>query len=164
MKKALFAGSFDPPTLGHLNIITRALALCDELYIAVAQNEDKKGKELFSFEERKQLLFTLTEDIPSTKVVIIEHLVSSYAKKEGIDFLIRSLRTSSELLYEKTLAEKNKSLTGIETVFLFAEDPFAKLSSSEVRKALRGKKNISHILPISIEKLARDFLTKKTTA
>jgi pantetheine-phosphate adenylyltransferase len=50
MKKALFAGSFDPPTLGHLNIITRALALCDELYIALAQNEEKKGKELFSFE------------------------------------------------------------------------------------------------------------------
>lgn len=160
MKKALLAGSFDPPTTGHLNIITRASALCDYIYIGLAINEEKKGCELFSLQERLMMLSRLTSKTPHTELVYIKGQVADFVMEYSIDFLIRGLRKDKDYIYEKKMAQQNKALSKVDTVFLFAEEPYLDVSSSAFRSTSNDSYNFS-LIPSSIEEMARTFLTQK---
>lgn len=151
MKRALFAGTFDPPTLGHLDVIQRAALLCDELWIGIASNPQKE-KYLFSLEERKEMLKTITSSIPNIKIVHFAELVIEYAKKQGMSFLIRGLRTFSDYEYEFSMALINRKLSGIDTAFLMADPHHAHIRSSFLRELGAHGTHLQDFVPASIEK------------
>jgi pantetheine-phosphate adenylyltransferase len=133
MKTALFAGSFDPPTLGHADIIFRAAKLYDKLYVGLAGNSEKK-KGLYNLEERRKMLERLVVDQKNIEVVSISGLVADYVKTNSVHVLVRALRTTADIEHEFTMAAANKQMVGIETVFLMADPCYAHLSSTLVRE------------------------------
>ena len=149
-KKALLPGTFDPPTLGHLDLIRRAASLCDVLYIAIAQNNDKKPS-LFSTEERQALLKVIIRDIPQIEVVLLNGLVVDFAKKHQITFLVRGLRNLSDFEYESQMAFANHKMVGIETVFLIANEKYARLSSTLIREIASHGRRLQDFIPAEIE-------------
>ena len=115
-KKALFPGTFDPPTLGHLNIIERASKLFDIVVVGIFVNVNK-GSQLFSEEERLTLLQEVTKPFTNVQVVAFHGLVADFVKKNNIRVIIRGLRTSNNFDYEVQMAQANKKLSGVETLF-----------------------------------------------
>jgi pantetheine-phosphate adenylyltransferase len=132
MKKGLFPGSFDPPTLGHLDLIERAATLCEELWVGLAVNSAKKP--LLAMSEKQEMLELLTQHFPHVKVVAIKGLVVDFARENGIDFLVRGLRSYADLYHELQLAVMNRELSGIETIFLPGKPQFSHFSSSLIRE------------------------------
>lgn len=150
MKKALFAGTFDPPTLGHLNIIKRANALCDRLYVGIGENP-KKNHPLFSLEERMEMLTKITAHLPYVEVVSFSTLVTEFAKEHQIDFLLRGLRGVSDLNWELQMAFANRKLSGIETLYLMADENVAHISSTLIREIGSYGVRLHHFIPDEIE-------------
>ncbi|MCE1196741.1 pantetheine-phosphate adenylyltransferase [bacterium] len=151
--KAVFAGSFDPPTLGHLDIIARAAPLFSELRVLVGRNLAKEP--LLPVEERVALLARLAADAGLANVVIEawDGLVAEYAKAKGCDALLRSIRNMGEIPYEQMMATYNRRLLGgVETVFLFARPEFVDISSSAVRELVAWKRLPRGIVPELVEK------------
>ena len=148
MTKALYVGSFDPYTLGHENIAKKAAALFDHLTIGIASNIRKKC--FFSPTERKKM-------IPDFPVVIIKGLVADYVKKEKIDVLVRGLRNSMDLSEEIALAEINKKLCGVETIYLFSDLPYKEIHSKQIQELLYYNQDVSDFVP----KKTNQFLKKK---
>ena len=142
---ALFPGSFDPFTLGHADIVKRALNLFDEVVIAVCYNENKVG--WMPVEERLSTIRRLYADEPRVTVESYTGLTVDFAKKHGITAIIRGVRTTADFEYEVQLADVNRQLTGIETIFLPASPQFASLSSSIVRELAHFGRDISTFLP-----------------
>lgn len=133
MYKALFPGTFDPPTLGHLDIIKRASKLCDELYIGIAENTTKR-KNVFNESERKALLLKLCASYPNVKIVTFSGLVVEFAKKKKIDYLIRGVRSVADFEYESQMASANHMMAGLETIFLSASPQYVHFSSTLIRE------------------------------
>ena len=132
MTVAIYPGTFDPVTLGHLDILERALGLFDEIIIAVATESTKQS--LFTVEERTNLLRIVTADLPRVRVDTFEGLTINYAKQVGAKALIRGLRAMSDFEFEFQLALMNKKLdTSIETVFLMTKSEFSFISSSAIK-------------------------------
>lgn len=145
-KKALFAGSFDPFTKGHQNIVDRALqSVADEVVIAIGINRDKHST--FSCEERLQAIRKLYKDNPNVQVDTYEGLTTDYAQRIGADFLLRGVRSVKDFEFERDIAEVNKRLTGIETVLLFTAPEYACISSSVVRELMSHNTNFNDFLP-----------------
>jgi pantetheine-phosphate adenylyltransferase len=144
--RLLFAGTFDPPSLGHLDLIERGIKLCDELYVGIANNPAKKP--LFTVDERKKMLQALTK----AKVVVFSGLVVDFAKKNKITCLLRGLRSFADLDRELQMAQMNRELTGIETLILPADPRYAHISSSLIRELASNKARLSRLVPASIEK------------
>ena len=142
---ALFPGSFDPFTLGHADIVKRALNLFDEVVIAVGYNENKVG--WMPVEERLSTIRRLYAEEPRVIVESYTGLTVDFAKKHGITAIIRGVRTTADFEYEVQLADVNRQLTGIETIFLPASPQFASLSSSIVRELAHFGRDISTFLP-----------------
>ncbi len=117
LKKAIVTGSFDPPTLGHLNIIERARQVAPDLTIGIGKSSAKEP--LLPIEERAQILRKLT----GLPVAIIPGLVSDYVKQERYQLIIRGIRHGSDFDYENSMARINKELSGVETLFLLSELP-----------------------------------------
>ena len=135
LKKAICAGSFDPPTFGHLNIIERGLKLFDELIVAVAVNTSKKP--ILSAEERVELLQQLLRDQPKVRVTSFEGLLVEFAKDQGAHTLLRGIRNMSDYEYESQMALINKALhPDIETVFMMTEGKYSHLSSTFIKEIL----------------------------
>lgn len=135
MSKAIFAGSFDPITKGHVDIICRAAALFDEVFVAVCCNTEKRGG-MFSSEERLALINAAVSNIPckdKVSVGICEGLLAEYAQKLGADTVVRGARTGSEYEAEASLAEINRELSGIETVIFPARPELSHMSSTFAR-------------------------------
>ena len=149
MKVALFPGTFDPPTLGHLDLIQRGIPLCDKLYIGIGINTAKKG-ELFSIDERLEMVTLLTRSFPSVEVLPFSTLAIECAKKIKASFLIRGLRSFSDFESEKTMAFANKKL-GIETVFLISAEKHAHISSTLIREIGQFKGRLLDYIPPEIE-------------
>lgn len=146
MRKGIYPGSFDPVTLGHLDIIRRASELVDELVIAVLRNNAKKG--LFSVEERIGFLERVTEGIPNIRVISFDGLLVDCAVEYGTRTIIRGLRAVTDFEYELQLAQTNKRLRpDIDTVFLTTNVEYAYLSSSVVREIAGYGGDISHFVP-----------------
>ncbi|WP_447361388.1 pantetheine-phosphate adenylyltransferase [Enterococcus faecalis] len=146
-KIALFPGSFDPMTNGHLNLIERSAKLFDEVIIGVFINTSKQT--LFTPEEKKYLIKEATKEMPNVRVIMQEtQLTVESAKSLGANFLIRGIRNVKDYEYEKDIAKMNQHLAPeIETVFLLAEEPYAHVSSSLLKEVLRFGGDVSDYLP-----------------
>ncbi len=148
MKRAVFPGSFDPITLGHLDIINRALPLFDEIIIAIGINADKKY--MFSLEDRKKHLKATFVNQPKIKVAIYSGLTVDFCKKESAGFILRGLRNSNDFIYEQSIAQTNSSLAEIESVFLVCSPHVSNISSSIVRDVIRNGGDYRKMVPRSV--------------
>lgn len=153
--RAIFAGSFDPITNGHLDIICRASKIFDELQIGVLHNPNKKG--LFSFEERVKLIEACTKHLENTKVVSFDGLLVNYCEANGIDTLVRGVRSGSDVEYELQMAHMNKELNpNIETVILPTTTKYSFISSSLIKEVLTFDADIKNLVPKEVlEELKR---------
>lgn len=143
---AIFAGSFDPITKGHENIVRRALPLFDKIIVAVGQNADKKN--LFSVEERVDFIKKTFADTPKIAVETYEGLTVDFCKKHNANFLLRGLRNASDFEFERDIASFNKKLSpNLETIFMLTEPEYSHISSSVVREVLRYGGDVSAFLP-----------------
>lgn len=143
--KVLFPGSFDPFTLGHADVVKRALGIFDEIVIAVGYNENKTG--WMPVEERVNSIRKLYADEPRVIVESYTGLTVDYAKERGITTIIRGVRTTADFEFEMQLADVNRQLTGIETVLFPASPQLASLTSSVVRELAHFGRDISTFLP-----------------
>lgn len=146
MRKALFTGTFDPYTIGHDSIVQRALSFMDEIVIAVVERNVRK-QTLFSTEQRVRMIQDLYADEPRITVLPYGNLAVDFAKEQGAQFIIRGVRSTTDFVYEKELAEINKRLSGIETILLLTEPELACVSSSTVRELLSYGKDVTAFLP-----------------
>ena len=148
MKKAIFPGSFDPVTLGHLDIIERGVKLFDELIIAIGVNADKKY--MFSLEERKKFIEDSFKDEPKIKVVTYKGLTVDFCLKNNVDFILRGLRNPADFEFEKAIAHTNRDLAPIETVFLLTAAKTSYISSSIVRDVIRNDGDYTKLVPETV--------------
>lgn len=144
----VFAGSFDPITFGHVDIINRCLDIVDTLVIAIGAQHSKTA--LFTPDERLALI---AETVKSDrlKLVTFDGLLVDEAKRHNANFLIRSIRNGQDFEYEKTMATMNAELSGIETINLFANPQFSHISSSIVRQIANMSGDISKFVPANVE-------------
>lgn len=148
MKRGLFAGTFDPPTIGHQDIIERASKLCDELYVGLATNSLKKP--FYSLEKRKRMLEKIFSHVPKVKLVTIPAMVSDFAKANEISIFIRSLRPGYDLSSEFAMAAANKKMSGIETLFLLSDPSLAHISSTLAKEIIFVGGNPKEFVPHAI--------------
>ena len=148
MKKAVFPGSFDPLTLGHTDIIDRALPLFDKIIIAIGTNSTKKY--MFSLEDRKKFIEKTFANNPKIVVDTYEGLTIDYCKKIGSDFILRGLRNPADFEFEKAIAHTNRRISKIETVFLLTSANTSFISSSIVRDLLQHHGDVSLLVPEAV--------------
>ncbi|KIM05183.1 MAG: phosphopantetheine adenylyltransferase [Sulfurovum sp. AS07-7] len=148
-KEAIYSGTFDPITNGHMDIIKRACKIFDKVVIAVALNSAKKP--MFDLEKRIQLVKMATKNYPKIEVIGFESLLVDLSDKLGIDTIIRGLRAVSDFEYELQMGYANASLKKeIETIYLMPSLQYAFISSSIVRSLLDFNGAISHLVPAEI--------------
>jgi len=148
MKKAVFPGSFDPLTLGHCDIINKSLDLFDEIIIAIGENSDKKN--MFSMDDRKKFIHDEFKNQEKLKILTYDGLTVNFCKKINANFIVRGLRNPADFEFEKTIAQTNKKLTGIETVFFLTSSETAYISSSIVREIINNKGDYTKLVPSSV--------------
>lgn len=150
MKKAVFPGSFDPITSGHVDIVLRAVPLFDEIIIAVGINSQKTN--LFTLEQRMAWLEKVFENEPTVKIDSYEGLTAHYCTKIKANYMLRGLRNASDFDYEKTISQLNSIVgDGLETLFLISRPAFSHISSTIVREIIKGKGDASPFLPPEIK-------------
>lgn len=148
---AIFPASFDPVTNGHLDLVTRARAVFDDLIVAVAENPDKRG--LFSVEERLEMLEAVIGREPGVRIVSFEGLLVDYAQKVGARVLIRGLRAVVDFEYEFEMALMNKHLyPDIETLFMMTSQEYFYVSASRVKELVRFGGNVDDFVPPLVAK------------
>ena len=158
MKAAIYPGSFDPVTYGHLDVIRRAANIFDELTVSVLNNVGKSA--LFSVEERVKMLEEATKDIPNVRVDSFSGLTIDYAKKKDVHVVIRGLRAITDFEYELQIAQTNHKLSGgeVDTMFLTTALEYAYLSSSGVKEIAKFAGDVSMCVPEHVAKeLYRKF-------
>ena len=148
MKKAIFPGSFDPITLGHFDIIKRAISLFDEIVIAIGVNSEKKY--MFTLEERKQFIEETFKDEPTVSVITYEGLTIDLCHKLNANFILRGLRNPADFEFEKAIAHTNRRLSKIETVFLLTAADTSYISSSIVRDVIRNGGEYELLVPKAV--------------
>ena len=148
MRKAIFPGSFDPITLGHKDIINRALPLFDEIVIAIGVNADKKY--MFSLEERKRFIEETFKNEPKISVITYEGLTIDLCHKINANFILRGLRNPADFEFEKAIAHTNRRLSKIETVFLLTAAKTSYISSSIVRDVIRNHGEYKLLVPEAV--------------
>jgi pantetheine-phosphate adenylyltransferase len=155
MKTAIFAGTFDPPTYGHINIIERAKNIFEELHVVVALNKGKNC--MFTSDERLDMLQQLTKQWSNVKVSIWDKLIVDYAKKSDAKILVRGVRNISDFSYEFDLALMNRGLAvDIETVFIPTDPKYFILSSSSIKElALFGGDISTMVPPLVLEQVSK---------
>lgn len=150
MKIAVFPGSFDPITVGHVDLVTRALPLFDKIVVSLGINTQKKY--LFSEKTRLDWLEKVFESESKVEVGHFENLTANYCKKIGAKYLIRGLRNSSDFDYEKTISQLNHIVgDGLETVFFISPPEYSHISSTIVREIIKGGGDASQFLPPAID-------------
>ncbi|MGL5355889.1 MAG: pantetheine-phosphate adenylyltransferase [Cetobacterium sp.] len=158
MKLALYSGTFDPITKGHIEIIKRASRMCDKLVVAVLNNSSKKT--LFTLEERKEMVETVLKDIKNIEVIEYTGLLANYMKEINCKYIIRGLRAVIDYEYELSLAYGNYDISegDIETVFIPSSKEYLYVSSSIVRElALYNGKLDNYLDDYVIEKIKKRF-------
>jgi pantetheine-phosphate adenylyltransferase len=148
---ALFPGTFDPITIGHLDIIHRALPLFDKLVIGIGRNVNKSA--MFSEEQRMQWIKEIFRDNPNVGVVVYEGLTIECCRRVGANFIVRGIRYVNDFEYEKAIADMNRSLdTNIETVFLTCLPQYTSVASTLVRDVIRNGGDARQFLPDAVAK------------
>ena len=148
---AVYPGSFDPVTNGHLDIIRRGSRLFDRIVVAILRNPEKKA--LFSLEERKRIVLMTTEGIPNVSVDSFDGLLVDYARRRGAQVIVRGLRALSDFEYEYQMALMNRRLDSeIETVFMMPSEAYSYLSSRLVKEVVRLGGSVSGLVPPEVER------------
>ncbi|UCF42409.1 MAG: pantetheine-phosphate adenylyltransferase [Planctomycetota bacterium] len=146
--RAIFPGSFDPITNGHLDVIKRGIELFDELIIAVGRSPIKNP--LFTPDERVEMIAELVADIPGVSVESFDGLTVEYAAKKKAEVILRGLRSLTDVQYEFKLAMTNRAVAGIETVFIMTSEEYGFTSSTLIREVASLGGNVSNLIPKNI--------------
>ena len=142
---ALYPGTFDPFTVGHLSIVERGIQLFDEIIVAIGVNESKKSVD--SVQQRVEHIKKVTSNIPGVRVISYTNLTVETAKEYGANFILRGVRTVADYDYERNLANANRNLTGIETVLLYTLPELSYISSTMVKDLQRHGYDVSPYVP-----------------
>jgi len=145
--KLIFPGSFDPFTKGHESIVRRALDFSEEIVIAVGYNGLKGNTGMFTIEERVKMISDFYEEEPRVSVISYSTLTTDIAKELGCSHILRGVRTVIDFEYERSLADVNRHLTGIETILLFNEPAMAHITSTTVRELLSFGEDVTDFMP-----------------
>ena len=148
--RAIFPGSFDPITNGHLDVVRRGIKLFDELVIAVGRSPIKN--QLFSPEERVEMIAELIGDMPGVSVESFEGLTVEYAAKTQASAILRGLRSLTDVQYEFQLAMTNRAVAGIETVFIMTSEQYGFTSSTLIREVASLGGDLSNLIPAGVQK------------
>ena len=160
MLRAVYPGSFDPVTYGHLDIIRRSRSLADELIVGVLNNKAKTP--LFSMEERVKMLEEMTKNMPGIKIVPFEGLLIDFAKEMSAGIVVRGLRAVTDFEYELQMAQTNNKLSPeLETVFLTTSLEYSYLSSTIVKEVAAFGGDISQFVPEMIERRIQEKIMKR---
>ncbi|MBQ9440491.1 MAG: pantetheine-phosphate adenylyltransferase [Paludibacteraceae bacterium] len=149
-RKAIFPGTFDPFTIGHYRIVERGLNIFDEIVIGIGVNTGKRT--LFSIEKREQIIRAAFKDEKRVSVSSYDCLTVDFARQVGAQFVLRGLRTVADFEYERSMAEANAKLSGLETVALYTDADNAFVSSTVVRDLYLFGKDITDFLPPALPK------------
>ena len=147
MRIGFFPGTFDPVTLGHLDIINRALPLFDKIIVGIGRNVNKLP--MYSEDQRLQWLKDIYKDEPGVDAVVYDGLTVNCCKEMGANYIIRGIRYVNDFEYEKAIADMNRSITAgkIETVFFTCLPQYTSVASTLVRDVIKNKGNVSQFLP-----------------
>ena len=145
MRRAIFPGSFDPFTIGHHDIVMRGLDLFDEIIIGIGSNSTKQAT--FPLEERLAAIQRVFEHEPRVRTILYDGLTVDIAAECGARFILRGVRSVQDFEYERSMAEANKQLSGIETVLLYTRPEYAHISSTLVRDLHAHHRDIQPYLP-----------------
>lgn len=148
MKTAIFPGSFDPITLGHYDIVNRALPLFDRIVIAIGLNAEKKY--MFPLEQRQRFIEFAFADTPKVSVISYQGLTIDLCRQLGAEYILRGLRNPADFEFEKAIAHTNRQLSKIETVFLLTSASTSYISSSIVRDVIRHGGDYRSLVPDSV--------------
>ncbi len=146
MRIAVFPGSFDPITTGHVDLIRRAAPLFDKIVVAIGINSQKQY--LFPLEQRLEWLRQVFRDTPGVEVGSFENLTAHYCQRIGARYLLRGLRNASDFDYEKTISQLNHIVGGgLDTIFLISQPAYSHISSTIVREIIKGGGDASPFVP-----------------
>ena len=148
MKRAIFPGTFDPFTIGHLDILEKSIKIFDEVIIAIGKNHDKKT--MYSVDKRKEFIELVTSKYQNTKVMTYDGLTVDFCKKTKSNFIVRGIRNVGDFEFEKAIARTNRVLSEIETVFLLTSAKTSYISSSIVRDIIKNNGDCSKLIPNEI--------------
>jgi pantetheine-phosphate adenylyltransferase len=148
VRRAVCPGSFDPPTNGHLDVVGRASALFDEVVVAVLINKGKKS--LFSVDERIAMLTDVTKEYPNVRVDAFHGLLVDYCRDHGIHAIVKGLRAVTDFDYELQMAQMNKRLSGVDTLFIPTSPEYSFVSSSLIKEVATYGGDVAHLLPASV--------------
>jgi pantetheine-phosphate adenylyltransferase len=158
---ALCPGSFDPVTLGHVDIIERSARHFDEVIVAVIRNP-QKTQSLFTLEERQQMLKESLSHLDNIRIEVFKGLLVEFAKEQGADAIVKGLRAVSDFDYELQMAQMNQRLTGIDTFFLSTSPQYSFLSSSLVREVARFGGDVASMVPAHVnDRLVERFRARE---
>ncbi|MBN2269419.1 MAG: pantetheine-phosphate adenylyltransferase [Sedimentisphaerales bacterium] len=157
--RAIFPGSFDPITNGHLDVIARGTKLFDELIIAVGRSPVKN--QLFTPEERVEMIAELISDMPGVSVESFDGLTVEYAAKKKGDVILRGLRSLTDVQYEFQLAMTNRAVAGIETIFIMTSEQYGFTSSTLIREIASLGGNLSNLVPANVYDRLQQRLNRK---
>lgn len=147
---AVFPGTFDPITIGHVSIVRRALPLFDRIIVGMGVNSTKRT--MFEVEQRLDWIRDAFRDEPRVEAIAFEGLTMDLCKREGATFILRGLRNSTDHGYERSIALMNRQLSGVETLFLPSAPEHAHISSTIVRELLANNADVSALVPMDLRK------------
>ncbi|TQM14574.1 pantetheine-phosphate adenylyltransferase [Pseudonocardia kunmingensis] len=148
MRRAVCPGSFDPPTNGHLDVVGRTAALFDEVVVAVLVNKKKTG--MFTVDERMEMLAEITAPYPNVRVDSFHGLLVDYCRDHEIQAIVKGLRAVSDFDYELQMAQMNRRLAGVDTLFMSTNPEYSFVSSSLVKEVATYGGDVAHLLPESV--------------
>lgn len=160
MRRAVCPGSFDPPTLGHLDIIGRAAGLFDEVVVGVLINKSKKS--LFTVDERIAMLSEITEGYDNVRVDSFHGLLVDYCRTHEIRAIVKGLRAVTDFDYELQMAQMNQRLSGVDTLFMSTNPEFSFLSSSLVKEVATYGGDVAHLLPELVHRQLLDRIAERS--
>ncbi|MBQ6893427.1 MAG: pantetheine-phosphate adenylyltransferase [Clostridia bacterium] len=158
-KLGLVTGSFDPITVGHFDIITRASRIFERVIVVVAHNDEKEY--MFTPAQRLAIVSEAIKDIPNAEAMLCDGLVADFAIEHGADAFVRGIRDGADVAYEQNMAGINYANSGVDTVMLFAKPEFHEISSTRVRKAILSGESLLELMPFSAAVLAKQMLSVK---
>jgi pantetheine-phosphate adenylyltransferase len=150
VKRAVCPGSFDPVTNGHLDVVARASALFDEVVVAVLVNKSKKS--MFGVDERMAMLAEVTADFPNVRVGSFHGLLVDYCRDNDIRAIVKGLRAVTDFDYELQMAQMNKRLSGVDTLFIPTSPEYSFVSSSLVKEVATYGGEVGHLLPPTVHR------------
>lgn len=157
--RAIFPGSFDPITNGHLDVIARGIKLFDQLIVAVGQSPLKS--ELFTLDERVDMITQLVADMPCVTVEQYQCLTVKFAAQKKADVMLRGLRNLTDVQYEFQLAMTNRSVAGVETVFVMTSEEFGFVNSTMVREIALLGGDVSKLIPVPVYNRLKERIAEK---